>query len=331
MKKILFRRPSMDSCFTAAVMVGWDKQFQNNSLPVVAAARRASTHELDDREVLCLDLGTSGRDWHHDFFMRNLRRQPLGDPSKVDTVMMPMSAQMYAYIHGDTSWPLFNEQLDTASMPAFYRMCLYVHELASAGTRRYHSQGMGLTGVFSGMMSLYNDDPVKQFISGCSLMQMALRKINPFETVPMRDTQEEIVEWRPYIESRLRTRDQRRKVARCVSYHLTNGKKKVGYIKTSYMGATGAIYSQGCEIAVVVNPNRVITGEDGNPKRIRKVIVSTNDSDIATNYIPKIEALLNELEPGWGMSKEGYILGSSQDNSCELGAEKILNIIKREM
>ena len=97
------------------------------------------------------------------------------------------------------------------------------------------------------------------------------------------------------------------------------------------MAATGAVYSQGCNIAVIVNPQRFITGEDGQSKKIRKVIISTNDATIATNDIPRLVGLLNELEPGWGTSKEGYVLGSSQDDSCELGIETVLDLIKKEL
>ena len=336
MKKILFRRPNIDSCLTAVVLAGWEKQVQDWTLPVVAAARRATKEELESRDILCLDLGTINHvSEDEDFFLRNLRRRALGDPSLAETVMMPMSAQLYEYIHktdASWNWPLFQEGLDMASMEPFYRMCLYVHELAVAGTRRqYTSQGMGLTGVFSGMMSLYNDSPVRQFISGCSIMYQALRKIDPFESVPMRGTKEEITEWTPYIESRIETRNERGKVSRCISYHRTNGGKRVGFVNTSYMAATGAVYSQGCNIAVIVNPQRFITGEDGQPKSIRKVIISTNDATIAANDIPRLVRLLNELEPGWGMSKEGYVLGSSQDDSCELGVETVLNLIKKEL
>ena len=336
MKKILFRRPSMDSCLTAAVFLRAGFESPNWTLPIIAAARRATKQELEDRDVLCLDLGATNRALEdEDFYLRNLRRRALGDPSLAGTVMMPMSAQLYEYIHktdDSWNWPLFQEGLDTASMDPFYRMCLYVHELAVGGTRRrYTSPGMGLTGVFSGMMSLNNADPIKQFTAGCSLMYQALSKIDPFKPVPMRGTKEEITEWTPYIESRIETRNERGKVSRCISYYRTNGGKKVGFVNTSYMAATGAVYSQGCNIAVIVNPQRFITGEDGQPKSIRKVIISTNDATIAANDIPRLVRLLNELEPGWGTSKEGYVLGSSQDDSCELGVETVLNLIKKEL
>ncbi|MEI7639827.1 MAG: hypothetical protein WCJ37_21105, partial [Syntrophus sp. (in: bacteria)] len=97
------------------------------------------------------------------------------------------------------------------------------------------------------------------------------------------------------------------------SYTLSRRGLKIGYMESVAWGALGALYNQGCHIAVVLNP---AYGEGG----IKKFTIGGNGVPIRTLYLP----ILSELEKGWGGQET--VIGSPWSGSV-LEKNTIIDVI----
>lgn len=201
---------------------------------------------------------------------------------------------------------------------ALFRLIHYIDELdrgvRSKSFKRQEERFPTLSDVFSGMLlaSIY---PVEQFHLGIEMLrEVDYRCIDAYGRMPI----EEISEWRLW--SGLK-KINNKKVLQAITSEaspliLTNGGRKIAWIKTDLIGAPGKLYGIGAEIAVVYS-------EKFGPNKVPKFTISGNNV-----RIDGILNILNEKEPGWG--GHTTIIGSPREGS-KLTLEEVIKIVKKHL
>lgn len=91
--------------------------------------------------------------------------------------------------------------------------------------------------------------------------------------------------------------------------------RKLGYLETDFIGAPGALYGSGAEIAVAFSPNF------GNPP-VPKFTVAGNGI-----RVDRVLPILNALETGWGGPGTGTIIGSPRLGS-KLTLKEVVDLVR---
>ena len=129
------------------------------------------------------------------------------------------------------------------------RLVAYVAEVdlgRGAGERHPDGERPGLSGVFSGMR-LTVADPKEQFFEGMRLLCTVVREdLDPLGPMPRRP------EWEPYVDSHQRERVSLESMMRSAERFTTRGGHAAGFLRTDRIGALGALYAVGCDIAIAI-------------------------------------------------------------------------------
>ncbi len=154
-----------------------------------------------------------------------------------------------------------------------------------------------LSHVFSGMRLLVKE-PREQLIKGMEILRRVLEwGLDPFGLMP------ELPEWRGYIQAKSQNDAALRRAQGRAQPFTTKGGLKAGYLETEFVGALGALYGLGCQVAIACNPRF------GNPPAKKYTIGAKK---VKINSLPP---LLNTREPGWGGPARGTIVGSPSGGS----------------
>ena len=240
----------------------------------------ASVTELADPEVLCIEAGGSGQ------------------------------TELNNFDHHGTggSWPPACVQAlrmaGSSASPDAERLVAYVAEVDLGRGRtvqpapdREADDHLGLSSVFSGMR-LTVRDPREQFFAGIGILQTVLAEsIDPYGRMPERDG------WRTYAEARRRERAALAALLDGAERFATASGRTAGFLVTDRVGALGALYASGCDVAIAYAP-RFRPPSGGDP--IRKFTVGGRDG-------LRVDGLLGPLakhEAGWGGPVHGTIIAS---------------------
>jgi len=253
----------------------------------------ASPSDLFDPDVWCIEVGGAGRidlnNWDH---------------------------------HGPEA-----EGLRSATLQVFYRCWVsastlprrqlvnYIDRLDVEGPRALgQSPGFPtLSDVFSGML-LVTRDSVEQLHRGVEILcKVVQEEIDPFGRMPV----EKIPQWATFAEAKAENDRQMAEAVKSAQWTETSSGLKLGFLETRFWGAPGALYGQGAQVVVVLNPNFHGT---------RKATIAGNDIRVDA-VLPR----LSELEPGWGGPATGTILGSPREEGTKLFLEEIVDIVKKTL
>jgi hypothetical protein len=186
------------------------------------------------------------------------------------------------------------------------RLVQYVEILDTAGpTALPPSPTPGfptLSALFSGMRLTFAD-PAEQFMRGLDVLARVLEGgINPFGLMPQRP------EWRDYVDAKRRDIEGVAKAKAAAEIFTTRSGRRAGFLETEFIGAVGALYELGCEIAIAYNP-RFCPPSGGEP--IAKYTIAGNNGIRVDHLLPH----LNALEEGWGGPAHGTIIASPRSGS----------------
>ena len=268
--RVVLQQVDLDTCLTGLLLgVGSGDE-------LTVSREGATPEELADAAVLCIEAGGSGETDRNNFDHHDVACDwPSACVQALKAVGTPVS-------------------------PKVERLVSYVADVdlaRGAHVRRRADATLGLSSIFSGMR-LTVRDPGKQFLEGMGLLQVVLdESIDPSGPMPARP------EWQPYAEARRREREVLDAVLISMERFCTRQGRRAGLVCTDRVGALGALYETGCEIAIAYAPAfRPPAG--GAP--IRKFTVGARDG-------LRVDRLLGPLaarEPGWGGPAHGTIIAS---------------------
>lgn len=275
-RAVVIQKPDLDTCL-AGLLLGAERV---TDLRVVRDL--ADPVDLRDPAVLCLECGGSGAVVAGNF-----------DHHDTTEALPPACVQALATVGGDA---------------ATRRLVAYVAAIDTAALPPAVVPPPYLSGVFAGML-LRERDPAARFRSGLTLLRRALDLgLDPFDTMPAQP------EWRDWIAAKEKNDAGVRAVAAAARILTTGSGRTLGYVETTFYGALGALYAQGCDVAVAYNPR---FGDPPAPK-----------FTIGTRGLPldDVRAALVALEPGWGGPAHGTVLGSPRAGS-RLGPDAVLTVL----
>ena len=273
--KVIIQKPDLDTCLTALILAVTERD------EIVVVSEAASADDLADPEVLCIEAGGSGGGVLNNFDHH--------DPGK----------------HYPTAC---RQAYDRAALKD-EKLKRLVEYVSMVDDRRSDLQDIAfpsLSSVFSGML-LNEKDLLKQFHSGIGMLKTVLAVgLEPFATMPERQ------EWRRFIDAKRENHLRVRETIDRAEYHTSKGGLKVGAVESAFIGGIGALYEQGCDVVVMLNP------AFGEPP-VRKFTIAGNNRPVS-HLLPHF----NSLGKGWG--GRDTIIGSPREGTS-MSMSQTLNIV----
>lgn len=262
--KVIFQKADLDTCLAAAI-VGVTSHAE-----IVYRPQGANEEELQDAAVICLEAGGSGEVALGNFDHHNTQSA------------LPSAA---------------TQALQACGRPTIYERLVEYTELVDSGQKFMAPAFPSVSHLVSGIRFLHEHQPIEQFLRGLEeLRRIAELGLDPFAPLPYR------VEWKPYLEEK-----RRRTTTLAVLAQITElvhlGSLAIGYAETTAIGAPGALYQLGADVAVVC------CHCFGQPP-VLKYTISGNGL--------RVDGLLPDflcLEPGWGGPAHGTIIASPRGGS----------------
>lgn len=281
--KVIIHEVDMDAALTAFIL----GVSSNDEIMVVDGW--ASSEELTDPQIICIEVGGSGEVDKNNF-----------DHHNTNLDLPPACVQAFKVKEGP-------EELG--------RLVDYVATIDVDPTRLPKLPGDGvptLSYVFSGMRLLIKE-PREQLFRGIEIFEKVLKMgIDPFGLMP------NVPEWKEYIKIKEKQRNDIERAKKDAEIFVSKSGLKVGYLETNFIGAPGALYQLGCQVAIAYNP------KFGNPPR-PKFTISGNGV-----RVDSLLSLFNKLEAGWGGPSHGTIIGSPREGT-KLKIREIIKIVKDEL
>lgn len=279
---------------TVGVGFVWGVCRENHDIVVVRSGQ-ASEEDLATNEVICIEVGGSGRvrDMNFD------HHDPKG-PTESATAQA-----LREYYRQDA----LGAAEYCGDVVLVGKLVSYIDILDIMGAKSLPFYGQvqfpTLSDVFAGML-LTTRDTIEQFCRGVELLDEVIRTgQDPFGTIRGFDS---------YAEAKAVNNRQVAKAAEVARWSETVSGHKLGYLETDFYGAPGVLYGLGAEIVVAYAPRF------GNPP-VPKFTVAGNDV-----RVDRALARLNALESGWGGPPTGTIIGSPREGS-KLSLEQVVGIV----
>ncbi len=300
----------------AAWLLGVDREDE-----VIVLRSEASEEDLANPEILCIEVGGSGRvsegnfDHHQEggpirsatcqvysLAKDETRAEPAGDLGEIQTPVGPLGGRLFLLesLNFSKGIRLVKDLVD------------YIDILDTKGPQVLPGYGKAegfpyLSDVFAGML-LTERDPVEQLHKGVEILCAVVEYgQDPYGTIKGFDS---------YAEAKVENTRQIAKALEQARWETTQGGLKLGYLETQFFGAPGALYGNGAQVVVALNPNM---------NGVRKFTIAGNGIRVDA-VAPK----LNQLEAGWGGPATGTILGSPREGS-KLTLEEVVRIVKENL
>lgn len=283
-RKVKVGKIDLDTC-GAAFLLGVTREDE-----VEVLRGNATEADLANPEVICIEVGGSGRvsenNWDH---------HEAGGPEKSATF------QIWEYLERSVKYQELIEYIDLLdtkgpqSLPGYGKIVEGIE---------YPSY---LSTLFAGML-LTERNPVEQLHKGIEILRaVAESGQDPYGMIKGFDS---------YAKAKAENTRQIAKALERARYETTQGGLKMGYLETQFFGAPGALYGNGAQVVVALNPDM---------NGVRKFTIAGNGIRVDA-VAPK----LNQLEAGWGGPATGTILGSPREGS-QLSLEEVVKIVKETL
>jgi len=255
----------------------------------VLRSAQATPEDLADPNVICIEVGGSGRVDLSDF-----DHHEVGGPTR--------SATYQAWEH-------------VGRPEELARLVEYIDILDTAGPQALGTEkrppGEGdntprrfLSDVLAGMF-LTERNPLEQLHKGIEILkEIAEKGYDPFGEIPGFDA---------YVKTKAENVRQVVLAVENARWETSQGGLQVAILETQFPGATGALYGAGAQVAVLLNPN--FNG-------VRKFTIGGNNGIRVDAVLPA----LNQLEAGWGGPATGTILGSHREGS-NLSLDEVARVV----
>lgn len=289
-RRVIIQKVDMDTALTA-FLLGVSEQDE-----IVVVRDQAGPEDLADPNVICIECGGSGQANLNNF-----------DHHDTDKPLPPACVQAYRLRFE----PKDNEPLEHL---VEYVSLLDIRGPEALKTRSQLPEGAfpTLSDLFSGML-LITKDPKEQLLRGIEICRaVSQEEIDPFGLMP------ELGGWKEYIEAKRQNDAAIQRAIAHARFFETKGGLKAGFVETDVIGALGALYNLGCQIAIAYSPNF------GNPP-VPKYTIAGNSVRVAS-LLP----ILEEKEEGWGGPSHGTIIGSPRGGS-KLKPGEVIAIVQERL
>ncbi len=276
-EKIIIQKADLDTCLTAYIcgVCRNDKVFLYTN--------NASDEEIYNPSILCIEAGGSGLVEYNNF-----------DHHDTENYYPPACLQAYKKLIG------YDEKIDN-----LIRYVCLVDEGKPIEPPVFFPS---LSNVFSGML-LVEKNPLEQFFKGIELISKFIQlKLDPFQKVP------EYKEWEPYIQTKIKNNEKLKQSLRDVLLFYTNKGRKAGFLKTEAIGGAEAIYSMGCDIAILYNPSF-------SENSTSKFTIASRNVNVSA-----LLSVISSIESGWGGRTN--IIGSPREGTS-IKPEFLIEIVKK--
>ena len=257
--RVVIQRPDLDTCLAGAILGVEETD------PVIQRPEGATPQELEDPEVICLEAGGSGQVERRNFDHHDPR-----------LALPPAATQAFAF----------------AGRPAEYAPLVEYNEVVDLCLDSpLRPPFPNVSSLISGIRFVHADDPVRQFREGVAALKLIARRgIDPFDRLPA------LACWDLYLEEKARRLAELNRHPLPAEFVLC-GRTKIAFSTSQLVGAVGALYRQGADVAVLARPLE----QSGT----WKYTIAGRNVQVA-GLLPA----LNRLEPGWGGPAHGTIIGS---------------------
>lgn len=329
-RRVIIQKVDMDTALTA-FLLGVSEQDE-----IIVVRDKASPEDLADPNVICIECGGSRQihlanfdhhntkqelpaacvqAWEFRFLYRYSDRWATHEEKRehsMNWLQLQLESLCPDLHYGSETW-------ETWFFLPFLILCLldYVSLLDTQGPEALKASSQlpegafpTLSDVFSGML-LITKDPKEQLLKGIGIYRTVLQEgLHPFELMP------ELAEWKEYIEAKRQNNEAIQKAIANAQFFETRSGLKAGFVETDVIGALGALYKLGCQIAIAYSP------QFGNPP-VPKYTIAGNSVRV-DNLLP----ILDEKEDGWGGPAHGTIIGSPRAGS-KLQPAEVIKIVQR--
>jgi len=195
----------------------------------------------------------------------------------------------------------------------------YIDQLDTKGATSMPNYGRkdlfpSLSDVFAGML-LTVRDPLEQFFRGIELLKTVVES--------GQDPYGRIEGFGVYAEAKAKNDRQIAEAVKAARWDTTRSGLRLGYLETAFFGAPGALYDQGAQVVVALNPN--LNG-------VRKFTIAGNGIEVLT-CIEVLNAKESEKKPKESEKKSEWgghptIIGSPREGGSCLSLEEVVKVVK---
>ncbi len=280
-RSVVIEKVDLDTCLAGLLLQA------NLVSEVVVRPGGATTDELADPAVMCLEAGGAGDVGHGNF-----------DHHGVDAPAEPACVQAAAVV-GVT---------DLARL----RLIDYVATLdLGLPFPRGQAGFPSLSHVFSGMLLVEKRGPIR-FDRGMAILKAVIDLgVDPFGTMPPQP------EWHAFVEAK-------REAQLALSADLAGARlfssrsgARIGFVASLHPGALGALYALGCDYAIAF-ADRFLSDTGST---LRKFTVGSDG-----RRVDHLLRVLDAIELGWGGPSHGTIVGSPRHGS-HLPVETVCSVV----
>lgn len=255
----------------------------------------ATTEDLADSSVICIEVGGSGQ-----VEMNNFDHHGAGSEDLLSASFQALSA-------------VACENQVTSGIVE------YIDILDRKGPEEIRSFSSGAAPFLSDIVSgifLTKRSPLEQLFEGIRFLEILNEsQIDPFGSV--KELVEKHSELAVYAEAHEQNKLMITKALDEAKWGETASGLKMAWLETSFFGAMGALYAHGAQVAVAFNPNM---------NGVRKFTVAGNGGIKVNSILPLLEA----VENGWGGPGTGTILGSPKDGS-NMSLLEVVEIVRENL
>ncbi len=308
-KEVQVGKIDLDTCGAAWLLAGSEILTFGEKLVKVLPGGQATEEDLANPEILCIEVGGSGRISERNFDHHG--REDL--PSATYQAWVAELREVLELEFGK----FFVLQLAKKAS-----LVDYIDRLDRYGPRAFPKREEifpTLSDLFAGML-LITKDPVEQLKGGIELLrQITLPMegnfqteiIDPFGRVPIEGN----TIWRRYAEAKANNDRCVAEATKQALWGKTSSGLTLAWLETDFIGAPGALYGVGAQVVVVYSPHF-------GPAKVPKFTIAGNGVKVDA-ALP----VLNAREPGWGGPASGTIIGSPREGSS-LTLEEVVRIVQ---
>lgn len=298
----------------------------------VVVVTKASSEELQDPNILCIEVGGSGQTLRGNFDHHDPNGPTVSASKQFFELIRSQVKEGFSFLKSDDFKKLngvlgrfFPSTIVLEDLGYVGDMIEYVNMLDVDGPsaiKEYVNQITGgatpypsLSDVISGML-LTERQPLEQLHRGVEILNSLIGGELVHSKWVRQDPFGTIEGFSEYAAAKSENNRLVREAVTSASWTITNKERKLGYLETDFFGAPGSLYGVGAEVVVVFAPNF------GEPP-VRKFTIAGNDVRVDSAL-----AELNAIEPGWGGPATGTIIGSPRSGSS-LTLDSVVEIVKR--
>ncbi|MDP3888576.1 MAG: hypothetical protein Q8Q24_00885 [bacterium] len=326
--KVQVGKIDLDTC--GALMLVCNGVVKKDQVEVLRG--QATEEDLANLQVLCIEVGGNGRVKEGNFDHHGMEKLPSATMQAWETITRPKMVRHLRETSDRIESSTFKKmdflKHDFFYFSDWYRVCQLVEYIDKLDTKGPGSMPQGakfptLSDVFSGML-LTISDPKEQLRTGAFLLgSILVLGIDPFGQMPRENRfMDTYPSWQMFIEAKEAHDRKVEEAVQSASWDTTKSGLKLAYLETDFIGALGALYDNGAQIAIAFSPNF-------GPNKIPKFSIGVKEGEKIR--VDSLRPELNSKDPGWGGPPTGTIIGSPREVGSKMSLQEVVDIVRKNL